>query len=191
MYGDGSIFASKTNSHGGTTQLLLTEKGTKKELLYDDGKIVDITDNNGFKRVYSYTRIDNDIIKGQMFASAGENDKLPLIIGAKWILKNMIPEKLFLKINTKHPQSRIYIPQEGPDGTPIYTGKIDKIQVQEILAKNFDKNTMFSLPKTILLKTMKGDTKAIEKDYAEKNKDIIRHFGMESDILGENLMTIV
>ena len=89
MYGDGSILASKTNSHGGTTQLLLTEKGAKKELICNDGKIVDITDNKGNKRVYSYKRIDEDTIKGQMIASADENGKFPLIKGAKWILKNM------------------------------------------------------------------------------------------------------
>ena len=191
MYGDGSILASKTNSHGGTTQLLLTEKGAKKELICDDGKIVDITDNKGNKRVYSYKRIDENTIKGQMIASADENGKFPLITGAKWILKNMIPEKLYLQINTKHTQSNIYIPKEGPDGTPVYTGKIDQIQVKEILAKNFDKNIVFSLPKTILFKTTQGETKAIIKENAEENRDIIRHFGIESEVLGKNLRTIV
>ena len=191
MYGDGSILASKTNSHGGTTQLLLTEKGAKKELIYSDGKIVDITDNKGNKRVYSYKRIDENTIKGQMIASADENGKFPLITGAKWILKNMIPEKLYLQINTNHPQSSIFIPQKSPEGVPIYTGEINKIRVKEILAKNFDKNIVFSLPKTILFKTTQGDTKVIIKENAEENRDIIRHFGIESEVLGKNLRTIV
>ena len=191
MYGDGSILASKTNSHGGTTQLLLTEKGAKKELIYNDGKIVDITDNKGNKRVYSYKRIDENTIKGQMIASADENGKFPLITGAKWILKNMIPEKLYLQINTNHPQSSIFIPQKSPEGVPIYTGKINRIRVREILAKNFNNNIRFSLPKTILLKTTQGDTKVIIKENAEENRDIIRHFGIESEVLGKNLRTIV
>ncbi|MBO6257372.1 hypothetical protein J6N69_04995 [bacterium] len=190
MYGDGSILASKTNSKGETVQLLLTGNGRKKELIFNDGKIADITDSKGIKRVYKYQRLDKDTIKGQMFVSADKTDKFPLLTGAKWILKNMIPEKLFLQINTKHPQSGIYIPKEGPDGTSVYTGNINKLYVKEILAKNFVGSSK-PMPKTILLKTTRGETKALTKENAEDNKTIAQHFDILSDVLGENIMTIV
>lgn len=190
MYGDGSILAGKTNSKGASVQLLLTENGRKKELIFRDSKILDITDLNGVKRVYKYERIDSDTIKGQMFVSTDNTDKFPLIVGAKWILKNMIPEKLFLQINTKHPKSEIFIPKEGPDGTPIYTGEIKKLHVKEIMAKNFE-GSFNPIPKTILFKTIKGETKAVEKANANDNKDIAKHFDIISDALGENIMTIV
>lgn len=190
MYGDGSILASKTNSKGESIQLLLTENGRKKELIFNDGKIADVTDTKGVKRVYKYQRLDNDTIKGQMFVSTDKTDKFPLITGAKWILKNLIPEKLFLQINPKHPQSEIYIPKEGPDGTSVYTGNVNKLHIKEILAKNFVGNTK-PLPKTILLKTSKGETKAVTKENPEDNKTMAQHFDILSDILGENIMTIV
>ena len=190
MYDDNSVLASKVNSDGSDIQLFLTEKGCKRELFYPAGKMMDILDSYGTKRVYKYQRIDDETIKGQMVAGADKNGRSPLILAAKWILKNMIPEKLVLKINKEHPSSQLYIPKEAPDGTPIYTGKIDKVHVVEVMAKDFDDNVL-SAPKTIVLKTAKGKTESVISGNGDSNIKIAQHFGISSDVLGQNIRTVV
>lgn len=185
-----TIIASKTDAKGSNIQLLLTENGRKRELFYPDEKIMDVLDSKGTKRVYKYQRVDSETIKGQMIAGEDKDGRAPLILAAKWILKNMTPKKLILKINKNHPQSQIFVPKEGPDGTPIYTGKIDKLHVTEILAKDFDK-TAIPIPKTILLKTVNGSTEPVISKSGNGNIMVAKHFGLESEVLGQNLQTIV
>lgn len=186
----GTILASKTADDGSSLQLFLTEKGQKRELYYPNGKVMDIIDDNGIKRVYKYQRVDKDTIKGQMIAGEDKKGRNPLILGAKWILKNFVPEKLILKINEEHPLSNIFIPKEAPDGTPIYTGSIEKLHVTEILAKDFDDNSV-PIPKTILLRTARGKTESVLSSNGDINLKVAHHFGFESDILGQNIRTIV
>ena len=190
LYGDGSIIASKQDKNNETVQLFITEKGNKKELFHHNEKDMEIIDSNGTKRFYNYRRINDNTIKGQMTTSLDINNQAPLVIAAKWITKNIIPEKLFLKINPNHPRAEIYIPDKDIDGNAIYTGKINKFQVVEILAKDFE-NENNPLPKTILLKNAKGLVKPIIAENSEENLPIIKHFGLQSNELGENLRTIV
>lgn len=190
MYGDGTILASKTSKDGSTTQLFLTENGNKRELFYTDGKVMDVLDDKGAKRVYKYQRIDSETIKGQMVAGADKDGRTPLILAAKWILKNMIPEKLILKINKNHPQSKIYVPQEGPDGMFVYTGNLNKIHVSEIMAKDFD-SSFNPQPQTILLKTINGSTVPVISKSGNGNRIVSQHFGIDSDVLGQNIQTVV
>lgn len=188
--GDNSILASKTASDGSAVQLFLTGEGRKRELFFSDGKIMDILDATGIKRVYKYRRVDDETIKGQMVAGVDKNGRSPLILAAKWILKNMVPEKLILKINKEHPASEVFIPKEAPDGTPIYTGKINKFKVVEVMAKDFDEGVS-SVPKTILLKTAKGHTEPVISGNGDGNAKIAHHFGISSDVLGQNIRTVV
>lgn len=191
LYGDGGvILACKTRNSGGVEQLLLSDNGKKRELLFPDGKFMEIVDSRGVKRFYEYKKTESDTIIGQMFASKDLNGKLPLILAAKWILRNIVLEKLFLKVNSNHPQAKVFIPNQSPDGTPVFNGTVPVYQVAEVLAKNFDSLNSY-LPKTILLKTSKGDIKPIVDKAGEENLKVIQHFGIDSSILGANLRTIV
>lgn len=190
LCGDGSVIASRTSRQGDAIQLFLSENGNKRELYSSNGKIVDVLDNHGVKRVYQYRRVDDNTIKGQMVAGKDKNGRLPLVLAAKWILKNMVPEKLIMKINKEHPQSQIFLPKEGPDGTPVYAGATSKLQVEEILAKDFTSESNI-IPKTILLKTAKGETEPVVSQKGEVNFKVAQHFGIESSILGQNLITVV
>jgi len=190
LCGDGSVIASRTNERGESIQLFLTENGTKRELYTNDGKIMDVLDNQGVKRVYQYSRVDDNTVKGQMIASSDKNGRFPLILAAKWILRSMTPEKLIMKINKEHPQSQIFLPKEGPDGTPVYTGASSKLQIEEILAKDFVSENSI-LPKTILLKTTKGEIKSVVSQQGEVNLKVAQHFGLASDVLGQNIRTVV
>ena len=187
---DGSLIASRTNKQGEAIQLFLSENGNKRELYSSNGKIMDVLDNQGVKRVYQYSRVDDNTVKGQMIASPDKDGRFPLILAAKWILKSMTPEKLVMKINKEHPQSQIFLPKEGPDGTPVYTGTSSKLQIEEILAKDFVFENSI-LPKTILLKTTKGEIKPVVSKQGEVNLKVAQHFGIESSELGQNLITVV
>ena len=187
---DGSLIASRTNKQGEAIQLFLSENGNKRELYSSNGKIVDVLDNQGVKRVYQYSRVDDSTIKGQMVAGKDKDGRLPLVLAAKWILKNMVPERLIMKINKQHPQSQIFLPKEGPDGTPVYAGATSKLQVEEILAKDFTSESNI-IPKTILLKTTKGETEPVVSKQGEVNLKVAQHFGIESSELGQNLITVV
>lgn len=188
---DSYIIASKKLSDGSTTQLCLTKDGQKRELLFNNEKIMDTVDNKGVKRVYRYLRTDANTIKGQMITTQDKHGEYPLILAAKWVLKNFVPEKLILKINKNHPQANIFIPKKSEDGTPIFDGEINKLNVTEILAKDFE-NWTFPLPKTIILKTSKGFEHRIINESAEDNQQILEHFGINSkELLGQNIRTIV
>lgn len=190
LYCGDSIIASRTNKQGEAIQLFLSESGNKRELYSSHGKIMDVLDNQGVKRVYQYRRVDDSTIKGQMVAGKDKDGRLPLVLAAKWILKNMVPERLIMKINKEHPQSQIFLPKEGPDGTPVYAGATSKLQVEEILAKDFASGSNI-IPKTILLKTTKGETEPVVSSKGEVNRKVAQHFGIESNVLGQNLITVV
>ena len=190
LCGDGSVIASRTSKQGEAIQLFLTENGNKRELYSNDSKIMDVLDNHGVKRVYQYSRVDDSTIKGQMVAGMDKDGRLPLVLAAKWISKNMVPERLIMKINKEHPQSQIFLPNEGPDGTPVYSGAASKLQVEEILAKDFSSGSNI-IPKTILLKTTKGETESVISQKGEVNIKVAQHFGIESGVLGQNLITVV
>ena len=188
--GQDTIIASRTDANGTNIQLLLADKGRKRELFYPDGKVMDVIDINGSKRVYKYQRIDNETIKGQMIAGQNNDGRNPLILGAKWILKNLFPEKLVLQINKEHPMSHIYIPKESPEGIPVYSKDVERLHVAEILAKDFEKTTQ-NMPRTIVLKTVKGTTEPVISESGKGNVKVVKQFGIDSEVLGENIRTVV
>ena len=177
------LVAIKLNK-GKFTQLHITNNGHKKELLYDDNKVMDIIDFKGIKRTYTYKK-ESNIVKGQMFTANDPEKQAPLITAAKWITRNCIPERLFLKINSQHPSSKIFIPDMK------VSEKIGKtIKTKEILAKDFE-NPYEPLPKTIILKNEKGETEAVMSDSSKENMHIIDQLGIKSDVLGWKLRTMV
>lgn len=188
VYGQGSVIARK-NDKKGIVELLLTDNGHKRELFYSDGKIMDTIDSKGIKRTYKYQRTDADTIEGEMIASRNSKGALPFILSAKWILKNMIPEQILVKVNPKHPKSKVSITNID---TKVFlkSGSKNDPQVVEILAKDFD-NSYYPLPKTIIMKNVQGNMKTVASQTGEDNLNIARHFGIESEILGTNFRTIV
>lgn len=188
-YGKGSIIASK-NSNKGTTQLLITEDGNRRELFSPYGKVMETIAPNGIKRVYKYQRTQKDTIDGAMTASKDSKGQNPFILSARWILKNMIPEEIQIKFNSKHPKSKILITNGNSAKISHATEGKNNIQVQEVLAKDFD-NSYYPLPKTIIIKTAKGETKTITGQNREDNMKIAKSLGIESDELGANFRTIV
>ena len=179
---DGFV-AIKINK-GKYTQLHITNNGNKKELLHENEKVMDIIDIKGIKRTYIYKK-ESNIVKGQMFTAKGTEKQPPLIVAAKWIARNCMPERLFLKLNNQHPNSKIFIPEKQFDG------KIGKImKAKEILAKDFE-NPYEPLPKTIIMKNEKGETEALMSKTSKENMDIIEQLGIKSDVLGWRLKTMV
>ena len=190
LHQQSGVLATKINK-GKYIQLIISDNGNKKELLYQNGKIMDIVDIKGVKRTYMYTR-NNDIVKGQMIVAPNDKIKSPLIEAAKWTAKNCMPERLFLKLNPKHPDSEIFVPvkhlsssaKSGFDGA----GKI--IKAKEIFAKDFE-NPYNPLPKTIIIKDAKGKTESIMAKSSKENMQIIEQLGLTSDALGWKLRTMV
>lgn len=188
-YGKGSIIASKKGNKG-ITQLLITEDGNRRELFTSNGKIMETITPNGIKRVYKYQRKQDGTIKGAMTASKDLKGQNPFILSAKWILKNMIPEEIQIKFNNKHPKSRILIINGNSAKISYDTEGKNNIQLQEILAKDFD-NSYYPLPKTIVIKTTKGETKTITGQTQKDNMKIAQSLGIESEELGAYFRTIV
>lgn len=191
LFGEHGVLASKTDKDHTTVELLLTDKGRKRELIKDDEKIMDTIDINGVKRTYLYKRKDNTI-KGQMRVSLDENGRNPLVIAAKWINTNLIPEKLILKLDKNNKQSKIFIPaQNFETDEKKYSGLGKVIQVEEVLAKDFEQDVNRLMPKTLIFKTSKGSVVGITAENAEDNIHYIKHFDINSDALGHNIRTIV
>ena len=188
VYGQGSVIAHKSNKNGNIL-LLLTDNGRKRELFYPDAKVMETIDSKGIKRAYKYERTDSDTIEGQMIAGKNAKGVMPFILSAKWVLRNMIPEQILIKINPKHPKSKVSITNVDSK-VFLKNGSKNDPQVLEILAKEFDE-AYYPLPKTIVLKNAQGETKTIVSQSGSDNLEIAKHFGIESDILGTNFRTIV
>ena len=184
IFGDG-ILATKTTKNGTPIELLITEKGRKRELFFQDEKVMDTIDSKGIKRTYTYTKDKNNTTKGQMFVQPTEEGQTPLITAAKWFT-----QKLFLKLNPKHPLSKIYIPQIDEEGNAVYTGEIKRIEAVEILAKDFE-NAINPIPKTILIKDKKGSVIPVTANSKIDLKDIATPFHINSAELGQNITTVV
>lgn len=187
------VYASKTNKRGKVVQLIVSENGKKREMIYPNSKIMHITDANGNKRVYVYRRDSNGTIKGKMITIDGNNTTPILIRAASWLLKNFHPQNLSLKINPQHPNSDVFIPVEHLQDlaeADRFFGIGKKIKVSEVLAKDFETDKNIS-PKTIEFRTTQGKTEIITVENSEENEKFIRQFRMRSDILGEKIMTVV
>jgi hypothetical protein len=100
-----------------------------------------------------------------MITTQDKHGEYPLILAAKWVLKNFVPEKLILKMNKNHPQANIFIPKKSEDGTPIFDGEINKLNVTEILAKDFRDNEY------VINSTVKGEVALFHVNYADGSKD--------------------
>lgn len=192
MFGEGGILASRTDKDGRYIQLLITDNGKKREILYPDEKIMDTLDINGLKRTYTYKKEGANTVKGQMITENTTSHDTPLIVAAKWIAENCMPKRLVLKLNPEHRNAEAFIPAEhlSENATADIFGIGKKIKVSEILVKDFE-NEYNPMPKTVIFKTPKGTTEAITTQTGEENSQIIKQFGIDSDVLGRKLRTMV
>ncbi len=192
LFGENGILAAKTDKNNTAIELLITDKGQKRELLKDDEKIMDTIDTHGVKRTYHYERSKDNQVKGQMRVALNDDGRNPLVVAAKWVSKNLIPEKLILKLDPNNKLSKVFIPAQSlstPEHEFKGLGKL--IQVEEVLAKDFEPNVNKLMPKTLLLKTNKGSVVGISSEDAEDNISFINHFDINSDVLGHNIRTVV
>lgn len=193
LHNGATVCASKTNKRGEVVQLIVSDKGQKREFLYPDKKIMIITDDNGVKRTYIYKRNSEGTINGEMIAVNGNNKSPILVQAANWILENFHLQKLTLKINPQHKNSKTFIHVEhlksANDADNLW-GFGKEITVRQIIAKDFETDPKVS-PRTIIFETDKSDLETVSSLSAEDNKKYINQFEMRSDVLGNNLMTVV
>lgn len=194
LFGNGTIFASKTTKDNKTVQLMISDWGKKRELFTSDCKVTDIIGDNKYKYTYIYRKTNEDEIKGSMFHSAPKFGKdAPLINAAKWILRNFIPEKLFLKLNTDNPNSRVFVPAKFlKRETSEFFGTGKCVTANEILAKDFyNRYAEGPLPRIIMIRTTDRDVEVIEQISGEDNAKLSEKLGIISKELGNNIRTIV
>ena len=194
LFGNGTIFASKTTKDNKTVQLMISDGGKKRELFTSDCKVTDIIGDNKYKYTYIYRKTNEDEIKGCMYHSAPKSGKdAPLIKAAKWILRNFIPEKLFLKLNTDNPNSRVFVPAKFlKRETSEFFGTGKCVTANEILAKDFyNRYAEGPLPRIIMIRTTDRDVEVIEQISGEDNAKLSEKLGIISKELGNNIRTIV
>lgn len=109
IFGENTILACKTGKKGENIVLLIPGDGTR-ELITNNGKIMDITGEDGIRRTYSYQRTGNGI-EGKMVIEKSKDKPLPLITYANWLVRNLLPQKVNLTLNTEHPNSKIFLPE--------------------------------------------------------------------------------
>lgn len=193
FFGDG-ILASKTGKDGSTTHLILSNNGKKRELLSASSRVKDVFYTSGQKGTYVFENINNGMMLAHMFSS---NNSSFVVSAAKWFfdLQKGIPEKLYLKINQNSKSSKLKVSQPTKtDGTTELWDMMSKtklVQVEEVLAKNFNYFKPSPLPATIILKTTSGEVIAIEKNSGKDNLNIAKQLGIVSEELGNNLNTIM
>lgn len=194
LFGNGTIFASRTTADNKTIQLMISEGGKKRELFSPDGKVTDIISDNKYKYTYIYRKIKEDEIKGCMYHSAPKSGKnAPLINAAKWILRNFIPDKLFLKLNIDNPNAKIFVPSKFlKRETEEFFGTGKCVTAEEILAKDFcNRNADGPLPRIVMIKTADKNVEVIEQVSGEDNAKLSEKLGIISKELGNNIRTIV
>ena len=187
VFSDG-ILATKKRKDGTNVQLLITDKGRRRELYFHDGKVLDETDSDGFiKRTYVYQNRTNYTI-GQMFTSASHALLDPLIKRAKWITRNTIPQKIKLDLNTSHKDANIFVAaQNDRKGRPFIVGRGQTLKIKTVIAKDFEDVTN-PLPKTMIFRTDKNESRKIEATSGEANFMYASHFGITSrDDFGQNI----
>lgn len=194
LFSSNTVLASKQNSKGESVQMLISDGGRKRELIYPNSKIMDVIGSDGIKRTYIYDKIGKDYIKGRMYVASSEGSKneRPLVAAAKWFLRSFIPERLYLVLNAFHKDSKVFIPAEF-----LRFGKCDfllngrQVGVKEVLAKDFDKTSVAILPKTIMMRTNNGDLEVISRSDCEDNLNLAKQLRILSEELGDNLRTMV
>ena len=185
--GQDGFVATKFKPGGKLVQLIITNNGKKRELLSNDSKIVDTIGNDGVKRTYTYLREGNNV-KGQMFTQKNP-PRPPFILAAKWIAHNCVPQRLLVKLNPEHKAAEIFVKTDKPapanEDMPM-----KKIKVKEFLAKDFV-DVYTPAPKTIILKTNKGDTEVIIAKDSKERIELTTQFGINSDVLGWKIRAMV
>ena len=187
VFSDG-ILATKTRKDGSSVQLLITDNGKIRELHSPKGKILDETDSDGFvKRTYVYENRENYTV-GHMFASAAHILLEPLVKKAVWITKNTIPQRVKLHLNPFHKGANIFIVgQRDKNGRPFILGNGQMMKIHNVTAKDFEDVTN-PLPKTMIFRTDKNESRKIEAPSGEANFMYASHFGITSrDDFGQNI----
>ena len=183
----GGILATKIQQ-GKYSQLFIAQDGRLRELSYEGGKITDVIDIKNIKKTYTYRKEKDNTIKGQMIAENNPDKQPILITAAKWVTKNLMPERLILKLNPQHRASEIHIPAKFTDKDTQTKDKT--IKATEILAKDFH-NEYFPLPKTIIMKNSKGDMEAVMGKSSNDIMSIIEQLEISSHIIGSRLRTFI
>lgn len=160
LYGEKSILATKTNKTGEYVELLITNGGKKKELFKENEKIVDIIDDSGVKRTFAYQK-DGELTIGSMTVANVPEKIRPLVMLAKWITKDLKPQKVELKLNPLHPDSFIKIHE-----TDIETSvnRIYEEHITKAVAENFEDVFGQLQPAKITLTTKDGRIKVIDSE---------------------------
>lgn len=193
MFGQGTVLATKRTTDKQNVMLLISDNGEKKEMFFENGKIMSISDAKNKKRTYIYEN-NNGEIKGKYFHSAPlYNEKAPLIASAMWISHKLTPEKLLIKINHKNPSSKIFIPSEYlQKKSEDFLGIGKRVTIENVLFKDFDNSISQSLqPATIVIKTTKGKTVVIKNPPIDYQKKLFAQLNLNSEELGNHIRTTV
>ena len=187
LKGQDGFVATKLKSDGKLVQLMITNNGKKRELLSHNSKIMDTIGNDGVKRTYTYLR-DGNKEKGQMITEKNPS-RPPFIVAAKWIAKNCVPERLLVKLNPNHKATEVFVRLDKSDFANE-NSPVKKIKVKEFLAKDFV-DVYTPAPKTIIIKTNKGETEAIIANNSRERDELTKQFGINSEVLGWKIRTMV
>lgn len=187
LKGQDGFVATKLKSDGKLVQLMITNNGKKRELLSNDSKIMDTIGNDGVKRTYTYFK-DGNNVKGQMITQKNP-PRPPFILAAKWIAHNCVPQRLLVKLNPEHKATEIFVKTDklAPANEDM---PMKKIKVKEFLAKDFV-DAYTPAPKTIIVKTNKGETEAIIANNSRERDELTKQFGINSEVLGWKIRTMV
>lgn len=183
VFGD-SILATRTDRKDNTIQLFVLENGHVRHLYTNDAKVVDYVDNNGLKRTYVYRR-KGECIEGQMVTDKNMPEAIkPLVVGAKWITRDLIPRVVELTINPLHRDSSLYIKAVENEVNCSTLEHIAKVK-----AENFETRPKL-LPKKMTFETVSGEIITTE-DSGMDNLQYANYFGLTKEPLGQNLMVVV
>ena len=185
------ISATKISKNGEKKLLYIKDGGKSKELYSDNGKITDITDKDNIKRTYVHQKLADGSIKGTMYVNSSFSDVEPLIMQAEWITKDLMPQKLKMKINPNHPKSKIFIhSQKMPDGTPYLFGLGRYVKADEVEASDFN-GLDFPLPCKIVIKKSSGDVETIYSENPANNIIYAQNLNITGKEIAKHLQTVV
>jgi len=182
IFGEASVIASKQDKNGDTIQLLITENGKRRDLFKSNSKILDIIDIDGIKRTYCYEK-DGELVKGQMAVAAPG----PLVRFAKWITKDLVPQKVELTINPEHRHSTVGIVSRNSEDVQ----KTSILQnIVKVEAEDFKEIFSMFIPKKLTFTTKQGEVVKLDREPSE-NSHLAYRYNLVIGNPGNNLRVMV